>query len=100
MNVRIFRPAKSTMQSGRALVDHWVLEYDLETARRPEPLMGWVSSGDTNNQVQLQFPTREAAVDFARAKGWTADIAEEHNRKVIPRNYATYITYQAPKTKA
>jgi hypothetical protein len=94
MNVRIYRPSKNAMQSGRALLDHWVLEYELATARRPEPLMGWVSSGDTNNQVQLQFPTREAAMDFANKKGWQIDIEDEHPRNVVPRNYASNFTWR------
>jgi len=97
MQVRIYRPAKNTMQSGRALTGHWVLEYELETPRRPEPLMGWVASGDTDNQVQLQFPTRDDAVAFARKNGWQMDIEDENARKVMPRNYATYYTYRAPK---
>lgn len=97
MQVRIYRPAKNAMQSGRALLDHWVLEYELETPRRPEPLMGWVSSGDTNNQVQLHFPTREAAMEFAHKKGWTMDVEDEHPRKVEPRNYASYIVYRETK---
>lgn len=98
-NVRIYRPSKSTMQSGRALLGHWVLEYELETPRRPDPLMGWISSADTDNQVQMQFPTREAALDFARKNGWSADVEDEKPRTVVPRNYATYFTYQAPKMK-
>lgn len=99
MEVRIYRPTKNAMQSGRALLDHWVLEYELETPRRPEPLMGWVSSGDTNNQVQLHFPTREAAMEFAHKKGWQMDVEDEHPRKVVPRNYASYITYRETGTK-
>jgi hypothetical protein len=99
-NVRIYRPSKNTMQSGRALLGHWVLEYELETARRPDPLMGWISSGDTDNQVQLQFPTEESAIEFARKKGWITDVEAEHDRIVEPRNYATYYTWQAPKKKA
>ncbi len=99
MLVRIYRPSKNTMQSGRALVSHWVLEYTLETARRPEPLMGWVSAGDTDNEVQLQFPTREEAVAFAKKNGWDTDIEDAHDRTVVPRNYATYYTYRAPQEK-
>ncbi len=97
MQVRIYRPSKNTMQSGRALTGHWVLEYALETARRPEPLMGWISSGDTDNEVQLQFPTREEAIAFAKKNGWTADVEDAQDRIVVPRNYATYYTYRAPK---
>ncbi|MCK6623508.1 MAG: ETC complex I subunit, partial [Calditrichia bacterium] len=40
MTVRIYRPAKTAMQSGRGLTHDWVLEFE-PGARRPEPLMGW-----------------------------------------------------------
>ena len=67
MQVRIYQPAKTAMSSGRAKTQAWILEYEIETPRRPEPLMGWTSSGDTLNQVKLSFPTREDAVAFTDA---------------------------------
>lgn len=100
MEVRIYRPSKNAMQSGRALTDHWVLEYELETPRAPEPLMGWTASGDTDNQVQIQFPSRAAALEFAKQNGWTADVEDAQPRKVVPRNYASYFAWRAPKTTA
>ena len=88
MHARIFRPSKTAMQSGRALLDKWVLEYEVQTPRRPEPLMGWVASGDTLNQVRLQFDTREDAIAFARRKGLTYEVEPERQRRVQPRNYS------------
>ena len=37
MRVRIYKPAKNAMQSGRAKTKRWILEYRAETARIPEP---------------------------------------------------------------
>lgn len=88
MRVRIFKPAKTAMQSGRAGAARWVLEADLETPRRPEPLMGWVSSGDTLSQIRMTFPTMEEAVAFAERKGWDTVIRLPTPHKVEPRNYA------------
>jgi hypothetical protein len=88
MNVRIFMPSKTAMQSGRGSTLDWVLEYEIETPRRPEPLMGWTSSGDTLNQVRLKFETKEEAVAFAERKGWNYTVHEPHMRRVRPRNYA------------
>ena len=34
MSARIFSPAKTAMQSGKAKTGHWVLEFDPESARR------------------------------------------------------------------
>ena len=64
---KIFKPVKSTMQSGRAKTDGWVLEWEQTSATRPERLMGWTASSDMQTQCQLHFETREEAVALARA---------------------------------
>ena len=76
------------MQSGRGNLRHWLLEYELETPRRPEPLMGWVSSGDTLNQVRLRFASEEEAVAYAKRKGIDFTVQREHERRVTPRSYS------------
>jgi hypothetical protein len=88
MQARIYRRSKSAMQSGRGKVHDWVLEYEPATPRRPEPLMGWVASGDTLNQVQLTFPSKEEAIAFAERKSIGYSVLPEHERRVVPRNYA------------
>lgn len=87
MKAKIYKPAKNAMQSGRANTGQWVLEYDLETPRRPEPIMGWTSAGDTLNQVSLKFDSKEAAIAFAEEKGLKFTVAAEHTRKITPRTY-------------
>ena len=88
MKVRIFQPSKTAMQSGRGTSNKWQIEYEIETPRRAEPLMGWISSGDTLNQVRLSFETKEDAVAFAERKGWDYSAQEAQVRRVRPRNYA------------
>ena len=58
MTARIYLPARNAMQSGKAKGDRWCLEFDAETARTIEPLMGWTSSTDMRSQVRLWFDTR------------------------------------------
>lgn len=87
MKARIFKPAKTAMQSGRARTEEWVLEYELETPRRPEPIMGWTSAGDTLNQVRMKFFSREAAIAFAESRGMDYTVGQERARKVTPRSY-------------
>lgn len=100
MKARIYKPARNAMQSGRAgNCAEWVLEYELETARRPEPLMGWTSSGDTMNQVRIKFDTREAAVAFAEQRGIEYSFQAEHLRKVKPRSYLDNFKYRAPEAE-
>lgn len=87
------------MQSGRANMAEWVLEYELETPRRPEPLMGWVSSEDTLNQVQIKFLTKDAAIAFAEKEGFDYTVSEAQTRKVKPQSYIDNFKYQ-PAEKA
>jgi hypothetical protein len=97
---RIFQPPKSSMQSGSANTHYWVLEYEMETARRPEPLMGWTSSGDTLNQVRLRFPSRDDAVAFAVRKGFDYSVEMPKPHRVQPRTYADNFRYIPPKPDA
>jgi hypothetical protein len=62
MLARIYRPAKTAMQSGKAKTQDWVLEFEPASARRSDPLMGWTQSSDMNGQVRLNFETRDEAV--------------------------------------
>lgn len=98
MNVKISRPAKNVMQSGRAKTGAWLLEFELETARRPESLMGWTSAGDTLNQPKLYFDTVDEAVAFASKKGWGYTVLPVHERRVVPRNYVDNFKYIPPST--
>lgn len=87
MKARIYKPAKTAMQSGRAQTQQWVLEYELETPRRPEPVMGWTSANDTLNQVRMKFYSQEAAVAFAESRGMDFTIGAEQPRTIVPRSY-------------
>ena len=74
MPARIYQRPKSAMQSGKARVDEWVLEFEQTEARRPDPLMGWTGSGDTQAQVKLTFPDKEAAKAYAEKHGIPARV--------------------------
>lgn len=82
------------MQSGRAKLAHWVLEYDRKAALGPEPLMGWTSSGDTLNQVRLKFDTLEQAVERAEKEGLEYSIIQPHERRIKPKNYTDNFKYK------
>lgn len=87
LTAKIFKPVKSATQSGRAKTKKWILEYELETKRQPEALIGWVASGDTLNQVKITFDTEEEAIAFADKKGWTYSIVEPQVRQLKGRTY-------------
>jgi hypothetical protein len=79
MTARIFRPAKTAMQSGAAKTRRWMLEYEPEVAREIEPLMGWTSSADMRRQVQLVFDTREEAIAYAERNGISYRVQEAND---------------------
>lgn len=88
MRVRIYKPAKTTMQSGFAKAHYWLVEPELPTSRQPEPLMGWTSSGDTLNQLKMVFETSDEAMAFCEKQGWDYVVDKPRARKVVPRSYA------------
>jgi hypothetical protein len=69
MTARIYKPARTAMQSGTAKTKEWVLDYEPEQARTVEPLMGWTSSGDMKQELRLHFDTKEEAIAYCERHG-------------------------------
>ena len=88
MIARIYRPAKTAMQSGHARTKAWVLEYEGAAAREVDPLMGWTSSTDMNAQVRLEFATKEEAIAYAERKGIAYRVTDPKTRQPIRKAYA------------
>ena len=88
MLARVYRPAKSAMQSGKAKAQSWVLEFAPSSARRLDPLMGWTQSTDMNGQVHLSFDTREMAIDYAGRHGIAFEVLREQTPQRIIKSYA------------
>jgi len=76
MTARIYKPARTAMQSGHANTREWVLEFEPERPREVEPLMGWTSSSDMRQQVRLQFDTAEEAVAYCERQGIAYQVFE------------------------
>jgi len=89
MVARIYKPAKTAMQSGRGNARDWVLEFEPAQRKSQDPLMGWTSSGDTPQQVRLTFETREEAVAYCRRHGLDYTVDDAKPRAIRPKNYAS-----------
>jgi len=87
MTARIYQPARSAMQSGEGK-DDWLLEYEPEKPREIEPLMGWTSSSDMRQQVQLEFDTREEAIAYAEKSEIPYDVFEPMRPAAKAKAYA------------
>ncbi|MGD1035685.1 MAG: ETC complex I subunit [Roseiarcus sp.] len=75
MTARIYLPARNAMQSGQAK-DQWILEYEPESPRRIEPLMGWTSSTDMKAEVRLRFDSKDEAIAYATRNGVAYRVEE------------------------
>ncbi len=85
---RIYRPAKTAMQSGQAGTRRWVLEFEPSAAQERDALMGWAGSRDTLGQVRMNFATAEEAVAFAEKHGLAYRVLAPRTRRVRPKSYA------------
>jgi hypothetical protein len=93
MSARIFSPAKTAMQSGKAKTGHWVLEFDPEMRKKIDPLMGYTTSGDMRSQIRLSFDTREEAVAYAEKEGLAYRVEEPKETKRRQISYAENFRY-------
>ena len=88
MRARIYKPAKNAMQSGTARTKLWLLEYEPERPREIDPLMGWTSSSDMRQQVQLEFDTRQEAIAYAEKSEIPYDVFEPMRPAAKAKAYA------------
>ena len=88
MLARIYRPAKTAMQSGKAKSLDWRLEFEPASARTLDPLMGLTSSTDMTGQVRLRFDSEEEAVAYAERHGIPFRLHEPNDPPMILKAYA------------
>jgi hypothetical protein len=88
MRARIYQPAKNAMQSGKARTRQWLLEYEQESRRAPDPLMGWTGSSDMRQQVSLEFESCEEAVAYAQKHGIPYAVFEPHRPAPKSKSYS------------
>ena len=86
---RIYRPAKSAMQSGKGKIKNWILEFVPASAKTPDNLMGWITSDDMmSDEVRIRFASKEEAVRFAEGAGIEFEVKEKKERALKPKSYA------------
>ncbi|MBI1181793.1 MAG: ETC complex I subunit [Alphaproteobacteria bacterium] len=100
IEARIYKPAKNAMQSGWANTRKWVLEYEQNSPKCIDDLMGYTSSDDTSRQVRLRFGTLEEAVAYARRHNLTYQVQQPHARQVRIKSYADNFKFSRPTRSA
>ena len=79
------------MQSGLGKSNKWVIEF---ITKNPgvNPLMGWESSSDTLSELNLEFTTKELAIEYAKKNKIDYELIESKSRKIIKKSYADNFT--------
>ena len=84
---KIYKPAKTAMQSGKRNTKNWILEFDtLNTGINP--LMGWETSQDTMSEIQLEFSNKDQAINYAKKNNIDYYVVEPQKNKIIKKTYA------------
>ena len=88
---KIFKPSKTAMQSGLANTNKWVIEYIVDQPG-VNPFMGWESSTDTFSELNLEFSSKEKAIEYAKKNKIEFEIIEENKRKIVKKSYSDNFT--------
>ena len=75
------------MQSGLGKSDKWLIRFETIDSGL-NPLMGWESSSDTLSELNLEFSTKELAIEYAKKNKIDFEIIEPQKRKTVKKSYA------------
>ena len=93
MKVKIYKPTKSAMQSGKSNTKKWLLiPVEEKNPRSLNPLTGWVSSDNTTSQLKIFFATKDAAIDYARSQKFEYEVDEPEVSLVKKKSYSANFT--------
>ena len=87
----IYIPNKNPMQSGLAKNNKWILEFITKDPTK-NPLMGWESSSDTYSELNLEFKSKEDAIEYAKKNKIDYELIEPKTRKINKKSYADNFT--------
>ena len=84
---KIYKPAKTAMQSGLKKFNKWVLEF-ITNDPTINPLMGWESSNDTLSELKMEFTSKDLAIEYAKKNKIEYELIEPQNRKIVKKSYS------------
>lgn len=89
MKARIYKPAKTAMQSGKAQTKEWCFEYVGGNERFVDSVMGWTGTTDMKKtEVKLYFKSLEEAERYARNIGVEYEVQKPKESKPIIKAYS------------
>jgi len=84
---KIYIPTKNSMQSGLGKSDKWLIEFEIENTGI-NPLMGWETNSNTLSELNLEFSSKELAIEYAKKNKIDFEIIVPQKRKTIKKSYA------------
>ena len=79
------------MQSGLRLNqtdNKWIIEFETLNNTGINPLMGWETNSNTLSELNLEFSSKELAIEYAKKNKIDFEIIEPQKRKTIKKSYA------------
>lgn len=93
MKVKIYKPVKSAMQSGKRNSKKWLMTpLEDNKTRQINPLMGWTSSNSTETQLKFFFSSKEDAIKYAEVEGFEYEVKEPKISSLKRKSYAENFT--------
>ena len=89
MTIKIYKPSKSSMQSGQGNTKKWLAEYISDIEQVKDTLMWWNSSLDTKSQIKVFFDTKEQAIKWEKKNNYQYFVDDPKKRKIKPKSYAS-----------
>ena len=87
IKAKIYIPSKNSMQSGLGKMDKWIIKFETKNGGIT-PLMGWETSSDTLSELNLEFSSKELAIEYAKKNKIDFEIIEPKKRKTVKKSYA------------
>ena len=84
---KIYIPTKNSMQSGLGKSDKWKIVFETKNSGI-NPLMGWESSTDTLSELNLEFSSKELAIEYAKRNKIDFEVIEPQKRKTVIKSYS------------
>jgi len=75
------------MQSGLGKADKWLIKFKTKDTGI-NPLMGWETSSDTLSELNLEFSTKDLAIEYAKKNKIDFEVIEPQKRKTVKKSYA------------
>ncbi len=87
-DVRIVQPSRNIMQSAPNAEGQWYVEHMSVSKKRVDPVMGWTSSQDVSEQLNMSFSSLDDAKQYCEKNGLSYVVVKPQVRKVNIHPYA------------